>query len=875
MKNVLLDDSLVGQTIGGNFVITRWIGMGGMGTTYEAKQIDLDRRVCIKFLKVEGLSDPESFQRFKREARVLSKLQHDFIVSCFSFGLYESIYPFLVLELVEGASLKALATDSALEWKRACLLLIQLCQALEFAHKLNFVHRDLKPENILVTSVAGEESVKLIDFGLVGLQTEATAEKLTAPGSIMGSVNYMAPECFKGVSPNKSQDIYAFGCVMYYLLSGLEPFAADSPIAVMYKHANERLPKLPSESTPDDVRDSLEKIIWRCTAPMAADRPDDCSEVRQLLGCVLDGLVQPEIAKINESEPRSRRTLLAFCSAMTIVALAIIALGYWRDTTVSAVPPSEPPLAQIAAIVVPEGTTWQLSESDRLELAKQSLLAIDLTLRDLNLRWGRQRTSAEHQILTAETEKVRDKLDLFLRNEGQVLHQQSKVASEVRALCFSLSDLLSTLAPRVSNVRLEANLRDLQCDLLTSFGCYRGGLEIVRSGKPINRSFVISQNELSALENFHKEVCARFDRTNPERAVVLRLRPVIRFYPKLNHGETLFGEFLCRYKVVCANGIVVRESWQPQLCSIFGKFAFKNKEQMLSVAMDLVDIQTSVGQVAQAQKVLAILRANFLPKLDVELVSSKLLQVGQSRESEELLNVAIARAFRRNQPQLWCRYKSQLVLMHSGPSMGQASAKSAMEILKSKQWKAVEAEWAGGVDPVTETTVSEVLNDLLLTCANCLKNGKTKGVPELLEECQRILLAGNSDAPSYAMTLHQSIRSYSDLQLFKESLAIRRAFFALVERNKKQFPDGFFPYAAKLELARGLWLSGQRLEAKKLYAECAADFAQLSVRCRTGGWIEWTVAKLDWFREAGFVKEADRLQSTLNRLASSDHYYGK
>ncbi|MBY0550538.1 MAG: serine/threonine protein kinase [Candidatus Obscuribacterales bacterium] len=874
MKNVLLDDSLVGQTVGETFVITRWIGMGGMGTAYEAKQIDLDRRVCIKFLKVEGLSDSESFQRFKREARVLSKLQHDYIVSCFSFGLYESIYPFLVLELVEGPSLKELAAESAMEWKRACLLLMQLCQALEFAHKRGFVHRDLKPENILVTSVAGEEGVKLIDFGLVGLQTEETAEKLTAPGSIMGSVNYMAPECFRGGAPHKAQDIYAFGCVMYYLLSGLLPFAAESAMAVMYKHANERLPGLPPNLVPDDVRDSLERIIWKCTAATVADRPDDCSEIRRLLSGALDGLTQSRIPTIDVPKSRSHRPAVVLGVVICISLIALFLLGPWRPVAINRkVKPAETVLAQIAAIAAPAKATPATREASRQELVKTDLLSIDRTVKDLNMSWGRQKTTQEHKVLTAQTEQLRDKLESFLRNDGRFLNQTSEVSPEVRELCLNLGDLLVTLGPKVSNVRLETSLKDLQCDLLTSSGCYSGGIEIVRSGKPLQRPFVIARGDQSELAKFHELVCGQYDVHPPELArVITRLRPVIHFYPRLKNGDVLFSQFLSRYQLFCTLSCSP-DHWQPSLLLVASELDLRNQEQVSNVLMKLLEIEIASGRIAQAQQILAILVNSFLPShLDVEQVGERFFEVGQVREGESFLNAAIGRAKMRNQMHLFCRYKMRLLLLLASGNNGARSVNEALAFLKTPEWTTLESQLLRGDDVVAQSSALNILRDLNEIAGCCFRNNQKKEGLQLLNECQRLLLAAYDNGISlslytpYTMQLYGTIQRYSNLGLFNESLPLRETLCSMVDGDKAQPSDGFVPLAANVELARALWISGRQGESRRYFRKAIMEFPRLVNRCTTPGWSEWLMLKLDWFRSAGFVKEANQMQATLKKF---------
>lgn len=275
----IIDESLIGQTIDGRFLITSYLGMGAMGSAFCATQLDLNRDVCIKFLKGDVLRDHDAIARFKREARALASMQHPNIVRCYAFGLLNQFYPYLAMELIEGQSLKQVICQQPMTWQRTVSIMIQACSALSYAHEHGFVHRDVKPENIMLTRDGECEIAKIVDFGLVGKRPgEQVVATLTDPHSLVGTVNYMAPEAFIGKTADQSLDVYALGCVMYEALTGRLPFDADNSIAVMFKHANEKLPQLPSSIKPDKVRRELQEIIWKSTAVDPANRFTSCTE---------------------------------------------------------------------------------------------------------------------------------------------------------------------------------------------------------------------------------------------------------------------------------------------------------------------------------------------------------------------------------------------------------------------------------------------------------------------------------------------------------------------------------------------------------------------------------------------------------------------
>jgi tRNA A-37 threonylcarbamoyl transferase component Bud32 len=210
------------------FEILELIGRGGMGAVYKARQLQLDRVVALKILAPERVRDPAFAERFGREARTLARLSHPHIVGVHEFGEADGLF-YLVMEYVDGASLREVMQAGRLTPGEALALVPQICAALQFAHDTGVVHRDIKPGNILLDR-AGR--VKIADFGLAKLLEPDRADgvSLTASGAVMGTPAYMAPEQIeRPLDVDHRADIYAVGVVFYEMLTGELPLGRFDP----------------------------------------------------------------------------------------------------------------------------------------------------------------------------------------------------------------------------------------------------------------------------------------------------------------------------------------------------------------------------------------------------------------------------------------------------------------------------------------------------------------------------------------------------------------------------------------------------------------------------------------------------------------------
>ena len=225
--------NIEGRIIGNRYEIIEKVGSGGMATVYKARDTILNRYVAVKVLRDEFTTDEEFIKRFNTEAQSAARLTHPNIVSVFDVGQEYNIY-YIVMELIQGKTLKQIISEEgALPWKWTVNIAIQICSALEMAHKNGIVHRDIKPHNIIITE---EGIAKVTDFGIAKAVSNST---ITAFGTTIGSVHYFSPEHARGGYTDAKSDLYSLGVVMYEMITGKVPFDADTPVSVALKHMQE------------------------------------------------------------------------------------------------------------------------------------------------------------------------------------------------------------------------------------------------------------------------------------------------------------------------------------------------------------------------------------------------------------------------------------------------------------------------------------------------------------------------------------------------------------------------------------------------------------------------------------------------------------
>lgn len=225
--------NIEGRIIGNRYEIVEKVGSGGMATVYKARDTILNRYVAVKVLRDEFTTDEEFIKRFNTEAQSAARLTHPNIVSVYDVGQEYNIY-YIVMELVQGKTLKQIISEEgALPWKWTVNIAIQICSALEMAHKNGIIHRDIKPHNIIITE---DGIAKVTDFGIAKAVSNST---ITAFGTTLGSVHYFSPEHARGGYTDAKSDLYSLGVVMYEMVTGKVPFDADTPVSVALKHMQE------------------------------------------------------------------------------------------------------------------------------------------------------------------------------------------------------------------------------------------------------------------------------------------------------------------------------------------------------------------------------------------------------------------------------------------------------------------------------------------------------------------------------------------------------------------------------------------------------------------------------------------------------------
>jgi serine/threonine protein kinase len=319
-----------GTTIG-KFEIIERIGAGGMGEVFRATDTSLGRQVALKSLPASFADDPHRLARFEQEARTLAALNHPNIGSIHGIERTDDT-SFLELELVEGETLSKTLEAGPLPVKRALEIALEIANALEAAHEKGVVHRDLKPGNIMLTP---EGSVKVLDFGLAKIVTgpsrsaapaEAFATAMTLEGQLLGTPAYMSPEQARGAAVDAQSDIWAFGCVLYELLTGFSTFARPTPAETLGR-VFEREPEL--DLLPPDAPQPIRRLIRRCLAKDKRDRLRHISDARLELREALDPAAAGRDAVMDRAPPPSQSRLpWVVAGVLLVLALTSTAIAW-------------------------------------------------------------------------------------------------------------------------------------------------------------------------------------------------------------------------------------------------------------------------------------------------------------------------------------------------------------------------------------------------------------------------------------------------------------------------------------------------------------------------------------------------------------------
>jgi serine/threonine protein kinase len=377
--------SMIGKSLV-HYEITSEIGRGGMGEVYQAKDTKLGRDVAIKVLPEEFARDTDRVKRFQREAKLLASLNHPNIAAI--HGLEESDGThFLVMELIEGDTMRDRIKSGPIPVEEALKLALQMAEALEAAHEKGVIHRDLKPANIKVTP---DGKVKILDFGLakayVGdqenispMDSPTISAAATQQGVILGTAAYMSPEQAKGKSVDKRADIWAFGVVLFEMLTGRQLFTgetASETLASVMKSEPEW------ETLPPNLHSRIRFLLERCLKKDPRDRYSGISDARVEIKSVLADpsgvFVQPSII----TKPRKKHRLgIPWVAAITSLGIIVAGVAVWY---LKPSPPPEPKRVMRYSYELPE--SQQFTPNIQLAVSPDGSQFVYLTIDGLYMR---------------------------------------------------------------------------------------------------------------------------------------------------------------------------------------------------------------------------------------------------------------------------------------------------------------------------------------------------------------------------------------------------------------------------------------------------------------------------------------------------------
>ena len=299
----------------GGYELRDVLGEGGMGTVYRAHDPTLDRPAAVKVIRAKALSK-EGKERFLREARASSKINHPNIITIYAAG-EEDGAPYMAMELIDGKTLREVIDAGGIDWRVATRWIVQLLDALQRLHAEGIVHRDLKPENVMVTK---DGVIKLMDFGLAHL---ASSTALTQEGTTLGTVPYMSPEQVLGRKLDARSDLFSIATIFHEMLTGLHPFRGDHPMAVMYSIQNETPKPLKLQST--DCPIGLQKVLDQGFEKEVDKRFADATAFRN---AILE--VVPELGGAAPAESKMSPTRIALLVGVVSVVVFGLGLSAWN-----------------------------------------------------------------------------------------------------------------------------------------------------------------------------------------------------------------------------------------------------------------------------------------------------------------------------------------------------------------------------------------------------------------------------------------------------------------------------------------------------------------------------------------------------------------
>src|SRR5581483_9207962 len=302
------DDPLIGQTLADKYAIEKLIKRGGMGSVYEGKHVLMDKRVAIKVLRPSLALDDHVVARFSREAKAASRISHPHAVTVTDFGEDENGVVFLVMEYLDGRTLKdIIKSEGSMPLQRVVEIVRQVAGALDAAHEQGVVHRDLKSENVMLSQTNGGDWAKVLDFGIAKIQQPEGARDIdiTAPNLVIGTPQYMSPEqCSQSGPIDARSDVYSLGIITYEMLAGRVPFTGESPTVIMMKQVQDAPPSI-LDARPD-LPAAIEKVITKSLAKQPDNRIQTAGEFSEAFSAAAAGapaVAAAPVTTVNEPVP--------------------------------------------------------------------------------------------------------------------------------------------------------------------------------------------------------------------------------------------------------------------------------------------------------------------------------------------------------------------------------------------------------------------------------------------------------------------------------------------------------------------------------------------------------------------------------------------